>query len=279
MLLNLDEFDKVVGEIYKITNIVTNKSYVGQTRSHRLNHGKYRPFGYLSRFRDHISEANSNKQNQSRYLNSSILKHGSENFVCEKILSCKIDELDAHEQQYISEYNTKFPNGYNLTDGGQGGGYRKGCKIVLDNTLLVKPSIDRPPKCLTRTDKTKLLISERVKAAKSDPKHRNQMMVQAQSQHLSKKFEKFRNVTIDENDTDKYIHIIRNNIENYDYIKLSIGNIKTTFVGRFETTDEIKERAKRFISDLLLWQCDQIAGTPLEPSLPLVQGNLDEELG
>jgi len=39
MLLNSNEFHKVEGEIYKITNLVTGKSYVGQTRSHRLNHG------------------------------------------------------------------------------------------------------------------------------------------------------------------------------------------------------------------------------------------------
>lgn len=74
MLLNKNEFEKVVGEIYKITNTVTNKSYIGQTRSHRLNHDKYRPFGYLGRFKDHLSEANSNKTNRSRYLNSSLLK-------------------------------------------------------------------------------------------------------------------------------------------------------------------------------------------------------------
>jgi hypothetical protein len=41
MILNPDEFHKVEGEVYKITNTVTNKCYVGQTRSHRLNHGKY----------------------------------------------------------------------------------------------------------------------------------------------------------------------------------------------------------------------------------------------
>ena len=28
-------------EIYKITNITNNKIYIGQTRSHRLNRGKY----------------------------------------------------------------------------------------------------------------------------------------------------------------------------------------------------------------------------------------------
>ena len=47
----------VVGHIYKITNIKTNKIYIGQTLSHRKNRGKYRPFGYEGRFKDHLSEA------------------------------------------------------------------------------------------------------------------------------------------------------------------------------------------------------------------------------
>ena len=50
MILEKEEFHKVIGEIYKITNTITGKFYVGQTRSHRLNHKKYRPFGYLGRF-------------------------------------------------------------------------------------------------------------------------------------------------------------------------------------------------------------------------------------
>jgi hypothetical protein len=31
MLLNKNEYYKVIGEVYRITNIVTNKSYIGQT--------------------------------------------------------------------------------------------------------------------------------------------------------------------------------------------------------------------------------------------------------
>lgn len=62
MIFNKEQFDMITGEIYKITNLVTNKSYIGQTRTHRLNHGKYRPYGYLHRFNDHNSEAKSNKK-------------------------------------------------------------------------------------------------------------------------------------------------------------------------------------------------------------------------
>ena len=68
MILNEDEIDKVVGEIYKMTNTTNGKIYIGQTRSHRLNHNKYRPFGYLGRFKDHICEAHSNKKHNSSIL-------------------------------------------------------------------------------------------------------------------------------------------------------------------------------------------------------------------
>jgi hypothetical protein len=97
MLLDIDDFHLVKGVIYKITNKNNSKSYIGQTRTHRLNHGKYRPFGHLGRFRDHISEAHSTKKNQSWYLNSSILKHGVDNFICELLLTCEVEDLDTYE--------------------------------------------------------------------------------------------------------------------------------------------------------------------------------------
>jgi hypothetical protein len=276
MLLNSNEFHKVEGEIYKISNLVTGKSYVGQTRSHRLNHGKYRPFGHLGRFRDHVSEANSNKPNQSRYLNSSILKYGTSNFVCEKLITCKVEELDEYEIKYILEFNTKFPNGYNLTDGGQGKGSLKGEKIVLDDADLVKPEVkEKIP--LKKSDKTKRLISDRLKEALSSAEHRNEMMKNAQEQHLSKKFEMLRHVAVDKTNIEKYIHVIRKLADNSEYVRVIIDKTRTNFVGKFETTEQIKERARTFIKELVKWQCDQIAGNPLEPSLPLHCGNALEE--
>jgi len=261
MLLNTNEFDKVVGEIYKITNVITSKSYIGQTRSHRLNHGKYRPFGYIGRLKDHICEAHSQKKNQSRYLNSSILKHGDDSFTCELILTCKLEELDDCETHYISHYNTMYPNGYNLTRGGQGSGFSKGSKIVLDETELVTAPIKERvfPK---RSDYTKNLISERLIESKSDPEHRNNMMIRTQKQHLRNKFERFKNVTIDLSDIEKYIRVIHNNAQDVDYIRIVIENIRTNFVGKFETIEEIKERARHFIRELTIWQNSLMRETP-----------------
>lgn len=275
MILSRDEKDKVVGEIYKITNTTNGKIYIGQTRSHRLNHNKYRPFGYIGRFNDHFHEANSSKKNQSKCLNSALLKYGKDCFTCEKIHTCDVAELDKHEMQYIIEYNSKFPNGYNLTDGGKGFTDVKGDFIWR---------IDEPsPRVLNpqpKSDYTKQLISDRLKSALDNTEHREKMMKLTQNQHLTKKFEAFKNVVIVDDDIDNYIRVVKNNKNNTEYIRIVIDKKRiTAFVGKHEPIDEIKKRAKKFILNLKDWQRDQIAGNFLEPSLPLIYGNTYEELG
>ena len=105
-------------EIYKITNISNGKIYVGQAVSHILNHKRYRPYGHEGRFRCHISEAFSSKKNQSHYLNNAIRKYGVDDFVVELIECCEIDKSDEREIHYIKEFNSLYPNGYNLKNGG-----------------------------------------------------------------------------------------------------------------------------------------------------------------
>jgi len=255
MLLELTEFDEVRGEIYKITNTVTNKCYIGQTRSHRLNHKKYRPFGYLGRFKDHISEAFSNKKNMSRYLNSSIQKYGPDNFKCERLLICEIEELNALEQKYISDLNTKYPNGYNLTDGG-----KTFCKFKTELiTLVPQPAAKR--RGSKRSDETKALISARLKEANKGDDVRKSMMIKTQKQHFAKKFDRFKDVTVDKNDIEKYIRVVKNT-KNKEYIELKIQKVTTSFYGKFESITEIEERARTFIKELIKWQDTLLRETP-----------------
>lgn len=267
-LLNKNEAHKIKGEIYKIINIITNKMYIGQTRSHYLNKGKYRPFGYIGRFNSHISESKSPSKLEAScsYLNSAFNKYGVENFTCELITSCEIDELDIYEIKYISELNTKYPNGYNLTNGGQKGGFERGKRIIIDKIKPQTNMILNPN--LKRSEKTKNLISQRLKEYKNDPQIKKQEMKRVQKIHLIKKFNKYKNVEIDKENIDKYIHIIKNNTLNYEYIRVVFGKMRITFVGKYETIDEIKQRARQFILDILEWQRIQTAGTSLEPSLP-----------
>jgi group I intron endonuclease len=95
--------------IYKITNTVNNKSYIGQTvRTLR------------QRKNQHISESKRGKDTTC-YIHNAIRKHGDVNFKFEIIDKCKnIDELNEKEIYHIEKYNTLKPNGYNLTEGGNG---------------------------------------------------------------------------------------------------------------------------------------------------------------
>lgn len=93
--------------IYKITNTITGKMYIGQTVQ-PINH----------RWLDHKS----NSRNPEKYvtaLYASMRKHGLENFIIEQIDTANtLEELNIKEQTYIKALNTLAPNGYNLELGG-----------------------------------------------------------------------------------------------------------------------------------------------------------------
>lgn len=97
-----------MGYIYKITNIITDKSYIGKT-IYSINH----------RWRQHID--NSKKDSYQRYeLYRDMKKYGIENFNIVEIE--KVDDhnlLSQKEKYWISYYDT-FINGYNNTLGGDG---------------------------------------------------------------------------------------------------------------------------------------------------------------
>lgn len=91
--------------IYKITNRITHKIYIGQTVQ-TLN----------ARWRDHVR---GDKQPEG-YLHRSIQKYGPDNFEVELIDSAlTLDGLNALEEFYIKKFNTIAPFGYNLLQGGK----------------------------------------------------------------------------------------------------------------------------------------------------------------
>lgn len=62
-------------------------------------------------------------------LNRAYNKYGKDYFKQEIVEYCDIDELNNKEKLYIKQYNTKFPHGYNLTEGGDG---NKGLKFTKE---------------------------------------------------------------------------------------------------------------------------------------------------
>lgn len=85
-----------MGHIYKITNQITNKSYIGYSDK------------VESRWSDHKHGKG------SALVYQAIKKYGIKNLTFEILAEAPESEEDA----YIQKYNTMAPNGYNLTPGG-----------------------------------------------------------------------------------------------------------------------------------------------------------------
>jgi group I intron endonuclease len=112
--------------IYKITNKLNNKSYIGKTE-YTIEH----------RWKEHI-RASRYKRNQSRALYRAMNKYGVENFECVLIKETSTPNED--ESFFIQKYDT-YHNGYNETLGGDGASYlnlpeEEICKFYLENQCL-----------------------------------------------------------------------------------------------------------------------------------------------
>lgn len=92
--------------IYKITNQINNKVYIGQTS---LNP--------KIRWNQHITDSKKEK-NDHRALYSAFNKYGVENFSFEVIE--ETEKPNEREQYWINFYNSCSDKGYNLTLGGEG---------------------------------------------------------------------------------------------------------------------------------------------------------------
>lgn len=104
--------------IYKITNKINQKSYIGKT------------LGTIKgRFIEHIRDSRKERCEQ-RPLYLAMNKYGVENFSIEEIEQCSHEIVSDREKYWIEYYGT-FKNGYNATVGGDG-------KAYIDYDLVVK---------------------------------------------------------------------------------------------------------------------------------------------
>lgn len=110
------------GHIYKITNKVNGKMYIGKTELYNA----------YERWNEHISES-VKERSYDRYLYKAMRKYGTENFEFKIIESIYDGNLPEMEEKYIELYRT-YGNGYNMTKGGDGAYYIDREKVV-DNYL------------------------------------------------------------------------------------------------------------------------------------------------
>jgi group I intron endonuclease len=100
-----------MGFIYKITNKISKKCYIGETTEEN-------PEERWKRHKYAIS-----KGVGCPALRDAVVKYGLENFMFEVLIICFDENRYDHEKEYIKKYNSVVPNGYNILEGGAGGGF------------------------------------------------------------------------------------------------------------------------------------------------------------
>ena len=120
---------KHIGFIYKVTNNINKKIYIGQTRQ-----------SIKRRWSQHIT--NSKLEQTHSLLDMAIKKYGKDNFTVECIEEIYaetkqqlIDNLNIKEKEYIVKFNSSCRQGnYNITDGGEKSSST--CLIPIDQYSL-----------------------------------------------------------------------------------------------------------------------------------------------
>lgn len=93
--------------IYIRTNTVNGKQYVGQTKDLKRREKDWKKLC---------------KSYANKHIDEDRLKYGFDKWKVEKLEECNTqEEAWKLESEYIKKYNTKYPNGYNMSDGGAGG--------------------------------------------------------------------------------------------------------------------------------------------------------------
>ncbi len=99
----MDDIMKKSMVIYLLTDSTNGKQYVGQTTQL-----------LRKRLREH-------RRKHYTYIDQAIKAHSWQNFTVEVLDECtNSDELNERERYRIATLGTRAPNGYNLTDGGNG---------------------------------------------------------------------------------------------------------------------------------------------------------------
>lgn len=142
---------EVYGVIYKITNTMTNQSYIGQTKNRKGFTSRYYSRGntLVERVYNYLTRMKELGEYYNVHLLNSMNKYGLDKFEVNDVLDVAMsrDELNKKEIYYIDKYDS-YNNGFNKTPGGQCGSCAeqlKGgdnplsvavCQLSLDGELI-----------------------------------------------------------------------------------------------------------------------------------------------
>lgn len=146
--------------IYKATNLINGKCYIGQTR-HSLERRK----------REHLIKAH---QGINTHLYQAIRKYGDDSFAWEIICTTKDKQtLNELETFYITKFDS-IKHGYNMVDGG-------------DNNIMDIESVKTKHDEIMRSDKVRKKISDSMKQYRKEhpftDEHRRKLSERAKGNH------------------------------------------------------------------------------------------------
>ena len=133
--------------IYKITNQINGKQYVGKTM-----------LTIEKRWQEHCKDSKRRKI-EKRPLYSAMRKYGIENFKIEEIEECSDVIVNEREIYWIEKLQT-FKNGYNVTIGGDGKHYLD-YDLICETYLEVKNLKETAKICGCCTDSVSNILKER----------------------------------------------------------------------------------------------------------------------
>lgn len=119
-----------MGYIYRITNLINGKVYIGQTKQADPE----------KRWALH-KQSLRKETGGCPLLKAAMLKYGVANFKFEVLIICFDTDLHKIEKEYIKKYNAITPGGYNILPGGQSGGGFKGKKHSSETIQKIKNTL------------------------------------------------------------------------------------------------------------------------------------------
>lgn len=133
--------------IYKVTNVINNKIYIGQTKNWKERFAQHKKLGYGN--------------DENKILYKAINKYGIENFQFE-VIEGPIENYNEREKYWISYYHSYIydkeygdEKGYNMTPGGENPPIHKGI-----NSPFLKHDISDQLKVKDLLKNTKLTLKE-----------------------------------------------------------------------------------------------------------------------
>ena len=154
--------------VYKITNIINGKSYIGFTSKNPPE----------KRWKEHVCS-------QSRYpINKALKKYSKENFEF-TILSLNYNYNKAlkEEIKFISKYNTIVPNGYNVTIGGEG-------VTGIKKTIKQRKVHSQYMKNFYKEEENRKRMSQKIKDLYKDPIFRDKMKDVHKKSHNNEEYKR-----------------------------------------------------------------------------------------